>query len=304
MLPPDALVGGKTQAEWSAAWWIWQWTTPTNQHPLFDATGAWAGVNQPDAEVFFLAGVSTVSGTNARSVTVPEGKYLFLPVINAYCDNVDVFPPMTTEELLVCAAAQVNATTELHARLDGVVVTNLVAYRQISPVFSFVHDTAENFESWVAGHPVVGLVDPAVADGFWLMIEPLSPGTHVIKFGGSSGAQFQFAIDTTDTITVVPMPLSKRVQELISSVTASNLPGKRTRPLLRTLQGAAKSFDRGHARSGIRHLRAFQKKVRHEITRIDPALADQFIAAAQRIIDRAEQDAAKLHSHRRGDGTS
>jgi hypothetical protein len=42
-------------------------------------------------------------------------------------------------------------------------------------------------------------VFPAVADGFYLMLRPLSPGTHVLKFGGTS---FGTALDVTYNLTV------------------------------------------------------------------------------------------------------
>ncbi len=305
VLPNDGVVGGKTMGEWAAEAWRWVLLTPTNQNANLDPDGSRANVNQPDGPVFFIGGLTQISTVIERHFTVPEGKYLFIPLISVFTDNVDTGPPpFTVEELRDFASHLIDFVDGLHASIDSLPVPELFSHRVATPVFSVDFTSPDNLYAVIAGHPVVGLDDPMVAEGYYLMIEPLPPGRHVINFGANVGPPVNLYKDITDIITVVPVPLSERVQKLISSVTASNLPGKRTRPLLRTLQGAAKSFEREHLRSGIAHLRAFQKKVRHEITRIDPALAGQLIAAAQRIIDRAEQDATTVHSHRRGDGTS
>jgi hypothetical protein len=208
VVSPDAEVGGRTQAEWSAEWWKWAMSTPANQHPLLDETGEWAGRNQPGGEVFFLAGLNTVSGRAKRSITIPEGQYLFFPGLNAYCDNTGVPPPgYSIEELRECGILQVALTGELHASLNGIGVPNLAAYRQISPVFSYVLESPDNWLSYLAGFPVVGLIDPAVADGFYLLVQPLPPGIHTLNFGGTFSGQFGFSIDITYTITVVSTSL-------------------------------------------------------------------------------------------------
>jgi hypothetical protein len=45
-------------------------------------------------------------------------------------------------------------------------------------------------------------VYPAASDGYWLMVEPLSPGKHTINFGGTTQSGFQ--LDITYELTVVP----------------------------------------------------------------------------------------------------
>jgi hypothetical protein len=46
-------------------------------------------------------------------------------------------------------------------------------------------------------------VFPAASDGYWLMLEPLPPGNHIINFGGAS-KDGTFQIDITYEIKVVP----------------------------------------------------------------------------------------------------
>ncbi len=300
VLPNDAIVDGRSLSEWTAEWAKWSSSQPTNNHPWLDPDGRWATNEQPAAPVFFVVGLSgdlVGPGTLTRTFSIPEDKYLFFPLLDVAWENIDTIPPLTVEELRDAAAFFISTVSELHLSIDGIPVPALFQHRLMSPVYSYVLSDANNLKSLQYGHPITGLIDPEVSDGYWVMIEPLAPGVHVINWGGTLGPQpLNFPLDITDVITVVAIPIVQRVQELISSVTA-NLPGKRTRPLLRTLQGAAKSFEREHLHSGIRHLRAFQKKVRHEITRTDPALAEQLIAAAQQIIVRANQDLKKVHNH-------
>src|SRR5687768_16621403 len=81
VLSPDAVVAGKTQSEWSAAWWQWALPYPAGQNPLTDTTGALASLGDRGS-VFFLAGTTSPQPV-VRSVTVREDQFLFFPVINA-----------------------------------------------------------------------------------------------------------------------------------------------------------------------------------------------------------------------------
>jgi hypothetical protein len=106
--------------------------------------------------------------------------------------------------LQACATAQADHATApgatLAADVDGKALTNLTHYRAVSPPFDF---TA------VAGNPF-GLPaeqSHAVADGFWIILTPLSPGTHTIHFTATvpfPELNFTFNTDTTYHLTVQP----------------------------------------------------------------------------------------------------
>ena len=49
----------------------------------------------------------------------------------------------------------------------------------------------------VAGHPEAGTYDPAVQDGYYLLFDPLTPGEHTIKFGGTGNFGGAFSQDIT-----------------------------------------------------------------------------------------------------------
>ena len=190
VLPPNAHAFGKTYGAWSAAWWQYVVAQPASSNPLFDATGAGCRTGQ-SGKVFFLVG----DGTSPRDqCTVPIGKALFFPLVNAFNVNTpSVEPPKTAQEAWDELEGAFGPISELHASIDGVAVANLdpatTRYRACAgpaarcgaPAFSMFLP-AEN----IFGNPGIteGTYEPAVADGFYLLLTPLTPGPHTITFGG------------------------------------------------------------------------------------------------------------------------
>ena len=81
------------------------------------------------------------------------------------------------------------------------------------------------------------------------------------------------------------------VDGLIILVKESDLPLRRQRPLLMMLRAAKRAFAHGHCKWALRRLSVFERKVRARIS--DVMLADQFLEAAQIIIDRGCAAAVK-----------
>jgi hypothetical protein len=285
VLPNDAVVDGKTIGEWTAEWWKWIYAASTNRSPLLDGDGSLAGQGQPPGSVFLVANIAT-PGTVTRTFTVEEGKYLFFPVRYVTLDNVDFPIPLSVEELRDTAAGVVGVMTNLHAAIDDQPI-DVLEHRVPSPVFSFNFETGDNLDSLIYGHEVTGLVDPIVSDGYWIMVQPLAVGTHVITFGGEIGPPYNSSKQIRDTITVVPIRLSERVNGLIAAMNGAGLPQNRVQPLLGTLNAAVGSFDSGHLRAAMNQLQAFQNKVEAQLARSDQALAEELSEAAQQIIEKA-----------------
>ena len=63
------------------------------------------------------------------------------------------------------------------------------------------HDADDNVAQSF-GCDVSGLVDPVVADGYYLMLAPLTPGQHTLNFGGTIGDPINFTLDITYNFTV------------------------------------------------------------------------------------------------------
>jgi len=203
--PPGSKPLGISYAQWGAAWWQWMFSLPQTGHPLLSSGPVDCSYGQIP-QVWFLVG-SLSSGTTTRSCNVPAGTWLFLPVLNAWADNVAVVPPVTVDQLKQWAAYYAEAS-ELHASIDGVPVNGLVGYRAAYAPFGYTVPAIDNmvqyFGAQVPGKdwPVTYIL-PAASDGYWLMLQPLPLGNHVINFGGTV-KNTGFQIDITYYITVVP----------------------------------------------------------------------------------------------------
>lgn len=197
VLAPGSTYAGKTVGEWSAEWWKYLLSVPADQNPALDPTGVNANVGQNEP-VFFLVG--TFDGTSVtRDITVTADKAVLLPLFNSVNIS-DPSNPETADQLRVLVTQQIDAVTGLNASIDGVDIpeAELFTHREPSPTFSVTLPEGNLF-----GAPS-GVYEPGVADGYWLLLEPLSPGTHTISFGGVSGSGF--SQDNTYTISVVPNP--------------------------------------------------------------------------------------------------
>lgn len=197
VLPVNGKPYGQTYGEWSAAWWQYVYSVPTSSNPLFDTSGANCDVGQ-SGPVFFLVGATTSSAVD-RACTVPSGKALFFPVLNNECDNIPDFQ-FTIDELRSFCKAPMDAATNMSVSVDGVPIAGLDStaspYRVQSPVFSI---TLPEDNIYSFGVIPAGTYEPAVGDGYYVMLAPLSAGMHTVDFGGASGS---FTLDITYHLTV------------------------------------------------------------------------------------------------------
>jgi hypothetical protein len=197
IFPPDAMPYNMTYGEWSAKWWQWILSIPTQNNPLNDDNGRNCAVEQ-SGPVWFLVG--TTGGLTERTCTIPAGKAILIPVINGECSYAE-YPSFKSEsELRSCAITQMDKATQLKARVDGVDVIDLNSYRFQSPLFNLTLS-----ENNIFGLPAS--TTQAVADGFWILLEPLPAGNHEIQFGGgvvdvSTTGTINFATEAVYRITI------------------------------------------------------------------------------------------------------
>jgi len=297
VLPNNAVVDGMTIGDWSAEWWKWVLPISTNHNPMLDADGSFAGVGQPDGSVFLIAATLGLEpGRITRRFSVPEGKFLFLPLTMYEADNVNT-PPLSVPELRDQAAGVLRGVTNIFASIDGQEIPNLSDHRAISPVFSVFYASADNLQSYAFGQPIIGLNDPMICDGYWLMIEPLPPGEHVLRFGAQWSDYF-YDSEIVDYIKVVPISLAERVEELILLVQGSNFGQSRKRGLIEELREAQAAFEKDHLRQAIAKLREFQTRLRKLALQTDDAITERLMQDAQSIVDQASaQMAAVDHGH-------
>jgi hypothetical protein len=180
VLPLNSAPHGKTYGEWVSAYWQWVFSIPAATNPLTDTTGEFADVGQ-SGSVWFLAG--TFGDSQTRQFVVPHGKTLFLPVFQTVFGS-GVFDCEPTVPGVVCDVPTLETTAAanlglpgqvLEVTIDGVSVANVSRFRATSSApFSVTYP-----ENSVVGVPA-GVYFPQVADGYWLMLPPLSTGQHEI----------------------------------------------------------------------------------------------------------------------------
>jgi hypothetical protein len=174
IFPADSQPYGLTYGEWTAKWWQWAHSIPTENNPMLDETGEdCAQAQNQTSPVWFLAG--TGAGSAERTCTIPAGKAILLPIINSA--NVRTAGE-TKEQLLAGVKELEDKVTTVEASVDGTPLQNLSNYRIQSPFFN---ETLPNDN--ILGVPEGTYL--AVADGYWLFLDPLSPGQHEIRLHGA-----------------------------------------------------------------------------------------------------------------------
>jgi hypothetical protein len=211
---------GMTYGEWSAKWWQWTMAFPVTADP---ASNTAPPESAQSGKVWFLAtahGSATTGGsaTLTRSITVPNGKALFFPVLTVIDDNTGCptynNPLLTADQLAAHAAEIFTAVSKTTCTFDGVPVAGLddpqhTLYRVQSPAFTYTVASHDNLLAAVFDGPCIpdGItVTPAVSDGVFVMVAPLSVGQHTIHFVGVVGPVTTpfFFKDITYNITVAP----------------------------------------------------------------------------------------------------
>ncbi len=198
IVQPTEKYAGKTYGQWSAAWWQWAANIARPNSPVDDPTGANCAVSQK-GPVWFLAG--NTGGTTTRSCTVPADKAILFPIINAECSEVEG-DGTTDAELRTCAKLLIDHVTETSASVDGTAIdlgpVSEGRFRFQSPLFTITFAPNNGFD-------VMPGTGKAVADGFWVLVKPLSAGQHTIDFHGTAPFpefDFTFEVDVHYDLTV------------------------------------------------------------------------------------------------------
>ncbi len=220
---PDANVKGQSIAEWSADWWSRVFETPVHAadgttviNPVM-TEGSSTAFGKADG-VFFLYG-NLFGGTHTRSATVPSGTPIFVPILPIEFSNYDTttgnipggeFPGTNTYKQLKGFAADAAIPAqqpggEVHLTLDGRALPHAQQYREVSPKFSYVLP-ADNLDAMFFDPSLIGKVSPAAADGYYVMLKPLSVGHHTLNFGATTpgGSLGPLSVDITYSIDVAP----------------------------------------------------------------------------------------------------
>jgi len=216
-LPPAATPYGKSYSAWSKAHWRWLFDRPADQHPLTMDGNVDLSLGQPAGHVWFLGGtfaITTVGTTNFgiahRTGTIPAATALFFPLIDSEDSvaeekaGIGCYPAgrCTSETCLRnCVEGLLSNVTGVFCTIDGVPVKNLQGYQFISSLFTWGPLPANNLFGDPTNFPE-GLTTQAVSDGYFVMVPPLSAGSHMLHFGGMISGNPTFVQDITYHITV------------------------------------------------------------------------------------------------------
>ena len=172
MVYPSEYVDGKPVSDYANIWWQWTYTMPKDVSPVRDLTGEYCHVGQ-QGDVWFLAG-GYGSSKIKRTCVIPEGKFIFFPVINMVywpryegslsCENAKKSAALNNDELL-----------SIEINLDSISAWNPANTRISSQnCFDLLGLVPRELEP--------SKVYPAATDGYWVMLKPLPKGTHKLTF--------------------------------------------------------------------------------------------------------------------------
>jgi hypothetical protein len=194
---------GNGYGEWGARWWHWLFSIPASTNPNVTAGDVQCSIGQA-GDVWFLGGA--FGGTANRKCTIPAGKSLFVPLVNTV-----IYHPKgkdTLNSLRQQADAFVSQVggDSLYCTLDqgtcaGFTGINLKIFRATTPTFSVMPPSPGVLlpPGQLSGP---GSGDKLVADGYWMLLNPLAPGEHTISFGGVWGPGVFDKVNVTYTLTV------------------------------------------------------------------------------------------------------
>ena len=187
----DAKFQGQTYSEWAASFWQWMMALPLEGHPCIDDPSYDFSAGQ-SGSVWYVA---APPGTITRKATLPADKALFLTIRDVDTSTLEDPPFFGVTEAEQRANSKWFAdhiATEptwfvdhivpgVFCIIDGVSI-DLKAYRFSTPQFEFTAPTP-----WIFGNPDhnVGGTGTAVGDGYFLMLDSLSKGSHTIHFSGT-----------------------------------------------------------------------------------------------------------------------
>lgn len=180
ILPPGGEPYGLTYSDHIKNFWKWLIKIPAKDNPRNDPSGEICATGQTNtnSSVFYLSPNS--GGKSERTCKVPVGKALFIPVMQVEISDKEV-PNASVEELGESAKKDQDSVNSLYLKIDDkeYKYENLTKYRTHTDPFEVV------FPDNGLWGIVEGGIAKSVADGFYVITEPLTKGNHIIHFKSS-----------------------------------------------------------------------------------------------------------------------
>jgi hypothetical protein len=179
--PPNTTPYNLTYADHAQNFWKWAIQIPASENPANDRTGEKCanGQSNSNSSVFYLS--FNNGGESVRTCTVPAGKSLLIPVMQVEWSDKES-PGSSVDDLRSSAKKDQDSVNSLYLKIGDKEYgyEDLLKYR-IQPTEPFEVIYPDNGLFGVAkGGP-----SKAVADGFYIITEPLTNGTYPIHFRSS-----------------------------------------------------------------------------------------------------------------------
>ena len=180
IFPPGSKPYGLPYSAHIENFWKWILSIPAKDNPINDPTGekCATGQSNTNSSLFYLA--FNNGGISERTCKVPAGKGLFIPVMQVELTEKDV-PDATIEELKLSAKTDQDSVNSLYLKMGDKEYNfeDLRKYRT---------DT-EGFEVDYADNGIFGIVEggptTGVADGYYIMTDPLQRGNYTVHYKSS-----------------------------------------------------------------------------------------------------------------------
>jgi hypothetical protein len=180
ILPLGGKPYGLTYAQHIENFWKWLLGIPAKDNPINDPTGDKCALGQNTSSPVFYLGINN-GGFSQRTCKVPAGKALLIPVMQVEISKKEFPKAQTDQDLSKAATTDQNSVNSLYLKIGDKEYNyqDLLKYRTHTDAFNV------NF----ANNGIFGIVQGgptrAVADGFYILTQPLAKGTYLIHFKSS-----------------------------------------------------------------------------------------------------------------------
>ena len=181
IFPPESKPYGQTYTEHIKNFWKWLTSIPADESPMKDKTGerCASGQSESNSTVFYLSGGG--GGNADRICKVPSGKAVLIPVMTVVSTTNELEEGIgTPEKLDQIAKDDQDSVNSLYLKINGdqYSLANLSKYRTHTDLFQVDYPEGAIFNA----RP--GISD-AIADGYYIITEPLKNGSYSIQYKGS-----------------------------------------------------------------------------------------------------------------------
>jgi hypothetical protein len=184
---------GQTIGNWGHAWWQWASNFSSAANPITQNGDVDCSAGQ-SGRVWFIAG--TFGGSATRTCSIQPGRSIFFPLFNGL-----FWTPEDCSDELSCrtgVGAAIDTLASWTCTVDGTpcVFSTQVVRAQSDPLRFNIPDGSFIVTDFGFAP---GIRKLSIADGYWVMLDPLPRGEHAIHFTATAPG---FALDVTYHLTV------------------------------------------------------------------------------------------------------